>query len=92
MTNLSLAFEDPFSFAEGENGVFHSKFAESPGIYLWTIKQSVDASHLIHYIGETTSLRERHREHLTQIHWSQLRFFDVDTLYIRLNVCVHFWN
>jgi len=36
-------------------------------VYLWTIRQRSDESHLIHYIGETASFARRHREHLVHI-------------------------
>ena len=67
MTSISLTFKGPFTFIGGDNSVFHSPFTDSPGIYLWTIKQRQDNSHLIHYVGETTSFGNRHREHLTRI-------------------------
>jgi len=51
----------------GDDSVFRSPFAGSSGIYLWTVKQRRDNTHLIHYVGETTSFAKRHREHLIQI-------------------------
>lgn len=67
MTDIRLNFEGPFTFTGGEASVFHSPFATSPGVYLWTVRQRRDDTHLIHYIGETVSLGRRHREHLIQI-------------------------
>jgi hypothetical protein len=67
MTNISLNFEGPFTFTGGDNSVFHSPLAASSGIYLWTVRQRRDNTHLIHYVGETVSLGKRHREHLTHI-------------------------
>ena len=67
MADISLNFEGPFTFTGGGGSVFHSPFAASSGIYLWTFRQRSDNTHLIHYIGETVSLGRRHREHLIQI-------------------------
>ncbi len=62
-----LNFTGPYRFRENGNSLFNSPFARSAGIYLWTVQQRSDSSHLIHYIGETTSFARRHREHLVQI-------------------------
>lgn len=67
MTDIALNFVGPFTLVDGKACVFHSAFAASPGIYLWTIRQDYDDTHLIHYVGETVSLGKRHREHLIQI-------------------------
>ena len=67
MTDISLDFAGPFTFTNGETSVFRSAYAKSPGIYLWTIRQRSDNSHLIHYVGETLSLGKRHKEHLIHI-------------------------
>jgi hypothetical protein len=63
---IPLNFVGPFTFTAGERSVFHFP-GTAAGIYLWTIKQRSDQTHLIHYIGETLSLGNRHREHLIQI-------------------------
>jgi hypothetical protein len=66
-TEIPLNFVGPFTFTAGERSVFHSPCAAAPGIYLWTIKQRSDQTHLIHYVGETLLLGKRHREHLVHI-------------------------
>lgn len=58
------------------SSVFHCPFAESSGIYLWTIRQRSDNSHLIHYVGETGLLGKRHREHLIYILGLNYGIFD----------------
>lgn len=67
MTDILLHFNGPFTFTGDDTSVFHSPFAESEGIYLWTFRQRKDDTHCIHYVGETTSFGDRHREHLTHI-------------------------
>jgi hypothetical protein len=64
---ISLNFIGPLTFTAGERSVFHAPCATAAGIYLWTIRQRNDQSHLIHYVGETVSLGARHREHLIHI-------------------------
>lgn len=66
-TAISLNFVGPFVFTAGERSVFECPFSAAAGVYLWTIKQRSDDTHLIHYVGETISLGERHREHLIRI-------------------------
>ena len=66
MKEITVHFEGPFYFGEGANSIFHSKFAKSQGVYIWTFKQH-DGSHLIHYIGETSSFAKRQREHLINV-------------------------
>lgn len=64
---IALNFAGPFTFTGGESCVFQAPCAGAAGIYLWTIKQRSDQTHLIHYVGETLSLGKRHREHLIHI-------------------------
>jgi hypothetical protein len=71
-------FEGPFTLVEGEKCLFQSVFTTSSGIYLWTIKQDSDNTHLIHYVGETVLLGKRHREHLIQILGLNYGIFDPD--------------
>lgn len=66
-TDISLNFVGPFTFTGDKSSVFESPFTTAAGIYLWTINQHSDNSYLIHYVGETVSLGNRHREHLIQI-------------------------
>lgn len=67
MTGTPLFFDGPFTFTPGPSSIFHSPHVDATGIYLWTIRQSRDRAHLIHYVGETTQLSNRYREHLTKI-------------------------
>ena len=78
MRDIDLNFVGPFTFMDGEACVFHSAFAASPGIYLWTIRQDRDDTHLVHYVGETVSLGKRHREHLIHILGLNYGVFDSD--------------
>jgi len=41
LTN-TLHFHGPFKFARGDINLFHSGFAKSEGIYIWTIKDKVN--------------------------------------------------
>ena len=47
--------------------MFESPLANAAGVYLWTIKQQSDNTHLIHCVGETASFGKRHREHLINV-------------------------
>lgn len=67
MTHIDLNFVGPFTLIEGSSCLFHSAFAACSGIYLWTIRQAADNTHLVHYVGETVSLGKRHREHLINV-------------------------
>jgi len=78
MTQLALTFEGPFTFTEDSTSVFRSPSAAAPGVYLWTVRQNRDHTHLIHYVGETGALGERHREHLTEILGLNYGIFDPD--------------
>jgi hypothetical protein len=78
MSDIDLSFVGPFTFSDGNACLFRSAVAASPGIYLWTIVQDCDGAHLIHYVGETTSLGKRHREHLIQILGLNYGIFDPD--------------
>jgi len=90
MTDIDLNFVGPFTLIDGKACVFHSAFAASPGIYLWTIKQDDDNTHLIHYVGETVSLGKRHREHLIQILGLNYGIFDPEKA--RQGVSELLWN
>ena len=90
MTNISLNFEGPFTFTSGGDSIFHSPFAASPGVYLWTFRQRRDDTHLIHYIGETASFGKRHREHLIQI--LGLNYGIIDLHQAQEGVCEFLWN
>ena len=78
MGDLSLHFAGPFTFSSGPQSLFHSEFANAEGIYLWTVQQAQDSSHLICYVGETTNFGKRHREHLIHILSMNYGVFDLD--------------
>lgn len=78
MNDIPLNFEGPFTFTEGARSVFHSHHAQAAGVYLWTVRQRNDDTHLIHYVGETTDLAKRQREHLVQILGLNYGIFDPD--------------
>lgn len=66
MDDISLHFNGPMTFLEGDHSLFRSRFTESSGIYLWVIKDNNDINH-IHYVGETFQFAKRQREHIIQI-------------------------
>ncbi|MBM3252796.1 MAG: hypothetical protein FJZ16_00895 [Candidatus Omnitrophica bacterium] len=66
-SKINLHFNGPFTFIPGERSLFQSKWVESAGIYLWTIRSKVDNAYYIHYIGETSSFAKRQREHLINV-------------------------
>jgi hypothetical protein len=88
-TAIPLNFVGPFTFTAGERSVFHSTCAAAAGIYLWTIKQSSDLTHLIHYVGETISLGTRHREHLIHVLGLNYGIFHPDKA--QQGVCEPLW-
>jgi hypothetical protein len=90
MTDIHLNFLGPFTFTAGDASVFECAVASCPGIYLWTIRQSIDGSRLVHYVGETTSLGDRHREHPTYILGPNYGILDADKA--RQGVCVLLWK
>jgi hypothetical protein len=90
MSELRFHFDGPFTFTEGTNSVFSSCYAHSPGIYLWTIRQLRDNSHLVHYVGETAQFGKRHREHLINILGLNYGIFDPDDA--QAGVCTVLWK
>lgn len=75
-SDIELNFIGPFSFSSIENYLFDAPCVKATGVYLWTIRQLDDSSHLIHYIGETVSFAKRQREHLIQILGMNYGIFD----------------
>jgi hypothetical protein len=75
MTDIKIHFEGPFTFA-GETSIFQSPLSTSEGVYVWTFRQTATGSHLIHYVGETTSFGKRHKEHLVHILSMNYGIFD----------------
>lgn len=68
MQQLNLDFTGPFSFLDRQDCVFRAPCAASAGVYLWTIRQVADDTHLIHYVGQTTKgFGQRQREHLLHV-------------------------
>lgn len=75
---VSIHFEGPYTFTEGDRCLFTSNHAKSEGVYLWTFRQKRDDSHLIHYIGETSGFARRQAEHLVFILGLYYGVFDPD--------------
>jgi len=75
MNDIDLNFIGPFTF-NSSNTVFESNNENKSGIYIWTIKQKIDNTHFIHYIGETKSFANRHKEHLNEILCLNYGIFD----------------
>jgi hypothetical protein len=90
MTDINLNFVGPFTFLDGSNCLFRSPLAASSGVYLWTIKQDFDNTHLIHYVGETAAFGKRHKEHLIHILGLNYGIFDPDKA--RQGVCELLWK
>jgi hypothetical protein len=75
---IELNFTGPYKFSQPGNNIFTSPYAESAGVYLWTIRQKCDGSYLIHYVGETASFAKRQRQHLIGILGLDAGIFDPD--------------
>jgi hypothetical protein len=90
MSDLNLHFDGPFTFANETKSVFSCPWVDSAGIYLWTIRQLRDKTHLVHYVGETSRLGKRHREHLIQVLGLNYGIFDCDDA--EEGVCTVVWN
>ena len=78
MNDLSIHFVGPLTFGAGPDSLFHSPLAASAGVYLWTVRQDRNGTHLIHYIGETYSFARRQREHLIHMLGMNYGIFDPD--------------
>ena len=89
MSMLKLDFAGPFTFTGGDNSLFSASCAVCAGVYLWTIRQRSDGSHLIHYVGETASFAKRQREHLIHILGLNYGIFDYDKA--QNGVCELIW-
>jgi len=76
---ITLDFHGPFKFTTGESYLFYSKFVESEGIYIWTIKDEVHNLNLIHYIGETTEFGNQHKEQFLWMSGLYSRIIDPDS-------------
>jgi hypothetical protein len=87
---ITLNFSGPFTFTKGGNSLFHTAFVNSKGIYIWTIKDETNGVNYFHYIGETTSFGERHREHLIQITGLNYRIINPD--FARQGIEKIVWN
>lgn len=88
--DVTLNFLGPFTFTGGERCLFESSCAAAAGIYLWTIRQRSDQSHLIHYVGQTTGLASRQREHLYMILGLHYGIFDPEKA--QDGVCDFLWR
>ncbi len=90
MGDLFLHFEGPFTFTDGDRCIFRSPLANSPGIYLWTVRQRLDDTYLIHYVGETNRFGVRHQDHLIQMLGFNYGIFDAEKA--RDGVCEILWK
>lgn len=63
MDEIHLHFHGLYKFSN----IVQSEYSASEGIYLWVIRDVQHDRNYIHYVGETTNLGRRHREHLTHI-------------------------
>lgn len=90
MSSIELKFVGPFKFSGEGESVFRSSLAKSSGIYIWTIQQRNDNTHLIHFIGETTSFGTRHTEHLVSI--LGLDYAILDAAKAKTGVCKFIWK
>jgi hypothetical protein len=88
-SKISLNFTGPFTFMKSGNYIFDAPCASASGVYLWTIRQRNDNSHLIHYVGETISFAKRQREHLIQI--LGLNYGIFDPVKAQNGVCEFVW-
>jgi len=75
-STVQLHFSGPFSFGGGERSLFRCSSKNSACVYLWTIKSDLDHRFYIHYVGETTSLAKRQREHLIHMLGLNYGIFD----------------
>ncbi len=78
MDDIILDFFGPYKFVEGESYLFNSEHIRKEGIYIWTIKDQINKINYVHYIGETTSLGKRHREHIIHITGLNYGIWDSD--------------
>lgn len=77
-STIELNFTGPYNFSRQNNNLFNAPCAKASGVYLWTIRQHSDGSHLIHYVGETVSFAKRQREHLIHVLGLNYGIFDPD--------------
>jgi hypothetical protein len=73
---IKLHFRGPFTFTAGDRCLFHCVLADSPCVYLWTIKSDLDSRYWIHYVGEAVRFAKRQREHLIGILGLHYGIFD----------------
>lgn len=76
--STTLTFHGPFKFTRGEHYLFNTDFIKSEGLYIWTLKDEVDNTNYVHYIGETVCFGRRQRQHLIQITGLNYRIIDAD--------------
>ena len=77
MENIMLQWEGPFSLDTPDNrSQFHPK--DAPGVYLWTVTQPLERriSFRISYVGQTSSLRNRMHEHISNIFGGKSLLFE----------------
>ena len=74
MDEIHLHFHGPYKFSN----IAQSEYSASEGIYLWVMRDVQHDRNYIHYVGETTNLGRRHREHLTHILGLNYYIIDID--------------
>lgn len=89
METLNLDFSGPFSFLDRGDSIFRAACGGAAGVYLWTIRQRDDSTHMMHYVDETVSLAKRHREHLIHILGLNYGIFDPDKA--QEGICEPIW-
>lgn len=87
---MLLTFQGPYKFMMGKNYLFNTEFLSSEGIYLWTIKDEKHNLNYVHYIGETTAVFKRLKEHLINITGLNYRIIDAQLAKIGIENII--WN
>lgn len=87
---VALTFHGPFTFTDGPHYLFNAPFLKSEGLYIWTIKDTIDGLNHVHYIGETGYFARRQRQHLVQLTGLNYPILDAD--FARQGVQKIIWN
>jgi hypothetical protein len=89
-TAMALTFQGPFTFVKGPAYLFNNGFLKQGGLYIWTIKDKVDGTNHVHYIGETGYFARRQRQHLIQMTGLNYPILDAD--FARQGIKKIIWN
>lgn len=74
----ALHFHGPFTFVDRGRGIPSSGYAQSEGVYLWVLTDG--RRRFIHYVGETSVLLKRLKQHLTNILGLKYGIFRADAV------------